>query len=273
MTVFTDQTGRKVFIGSSNRVVSLVPSITELLFDLGLGDRVVGITKFCVHPATGFRTKTKVGGTKQLNPEIIRHLDPDLIIANKEENGREQIEEIAGKYPVWVSDVSSLEEACEMIRQIGRITQTDPKAAELVAGIKKRFSGLPTPNSRLPTPNSGLLPPNSRLRAAYIIWQNPYMTAGGDTFIHAMLDAAGFENLFAGKKRYPKTTVEEINAAGCDCLFLSTEPYPFKQKHVAELQERLPGTRILLVDGEMFSWYGSRLLLAPEYFSALREKL
>ncbi len=259
MPYFTDQTGRTVSIASADRIVSLVPSQTELLYDLGLGERVTGITKFCIHPEEWFRSKTRVGGTKQLNTAVIRKLHPDLIIANKEENLKEEVEELALHYPVWTSDIHTLDDACEMIGQIGRITETDLKATEMIARIKENFRCFQTPDPRF--------------RTAYLIWQQPYMTAGGDTFIHAMLEAAGFENIFAGMYRYPETGIEELRDNGCECLLLSSEPFPFKQKQLDELQRLLPGTRILLVDGEMFSWYGSRLLQAPRYFRSLREQL
>ncbi len=262
MPLFTDQTGRTVSVASARRIVSLVPSQTELLYDLGLGERVAGITKFCVHPDEWFRTKTRVGGTKQLKQAVIQSLHPDLIIANKEENEKEQIEELALHYPVWISDIHNLDDACEMILEIGRITQTDPLAKKMITGINEGFSKLNTLNSKL-------LSPNSKLCSAYLIWQKPFLAAGGDTFIHAMLEAAGFENIFAGRSRYPETSIEELRDAGCECLLLSSEPFPFKQKHIDELQPLLPETKILLVDGEMFSWYGSRLLQAPRYFSYL----
>ena len=281
MPLFTDQTGRTVSVASAVRIVSLVPSQTELLYDLGLGERVAGITKFCVHPDEWFRTKTRVGGTKQLKQAVIQSLHPDLIIANKEENEKEQIEELALHYPVWISDIHNLDDACEMIGQIGTIVDRETRAMEMITAIKENFSGLqlhPGDKAftdklkgrgdhtsfgyRLPTPNS-------RLLTAYLIWQKPFLTAGGDTFIHAMLEAAGFENIFAGRSRYPEITIEELRDAGCECLLLSSEPFPFKQKHIDELQPLLPETKILLVDGEMFSWYGSRLLQAPRYFSYL----
>ncbi len=276
MPFFTDQTGRTVSVASANRIVSLVPSQTELLHDLGLGEKVAGITKFCVHPDEWFRTKTRVGGTKQLKQDVIRELHPDLILANKEENSKEQIEELATDYPVWISDIHNLDDACEMITEIGRITRTGPAAQKIVSGIRENFSGLNAQNSKSLVPDKLLLKSSgrrARLKSAYLIWQKPYMTAGGDTFIHAMLEAAGFENMFAGRTRYPETSIEELRDAGCECLLLSSEPFPFKQQHLQELQQQLPGSKILLVDGEMFSWYGSRLLQAPGYFISLQREI
>lgn len=260
MTAFTDQTGAAIQLPRTpQRIISLVPSQTELLFHLGLRNEVVGITKFCVHPPEWLRTKQRVGGTKQLNLEIIRQLQPDLIIANKEENTKEQIEALQKEYPVWISDINNLEEACQMIKEVGCMTGHPLQAAGLVNAILQNFSAF-TPLPYQP-------------RTAYFIWQAPYMTVGGDTFIHAMLEAAGLKNVFADKKRYPEVTVEELRVAKPELLLLSSEPFPFKQKHIDELQKQLPGTAILLVDGEIFSWYGSRLLQAPEYFKKLFSEL
>jgi ABC-type Fe3+-hydroxamate transport system substrate-binding protein len=260
MPVFIDQTGRSISINATaKRIVSLVPSQTELLFDLGLADQVVGITKFCIHPDECFRSKPGIGGTKQINIEAILQLQPDLIIANKEENIKEQIEELEKLFPVWISDVNNMDDAYKMIEQIGLITSKHQLSNEIISGIKERFAQFPAPGSRL--------------RTVYLIWQKPYMTVGGDTFIHSMLEAAGFTNIFSYKKRYPEVTIEELQNKNCELLFLSSEPYPFIQKHIDELQNQLPNTKILLVDGEIFSWYGSRMLQAPEYFMNLRQQI
>jgi ABC-type Fe3+-hydroxamate transport system substrate-binding protein len=260
MPVFIDQTGRSVSINSTpQRIISLVPSQTELLFDLGLAEQVIGITKFCIHPDEWFRSKTKIGGTKQINIDQIKQLQPNLIIANKEENVKEQIEELEKLFPVWISDVNNLDDAYEMIEQIGLITSKHQKASEIINGIKESFARL--------------LTPRSKLRTIYLIWQNPYMTVGGDTFIHSMLETAGLNNIFQTKTRYPGVTISELQAKNCELLLLSSEPYPFKQKHMDELQNQLPNTKILLVDGELFSWYGSHLLQAPAYFMNLRQQI
>ena len=240
------------------RIVSLVPSQTELLHYLGLEQETVGITKFCVHPEEWFTTKTKIGGTKAIKKDIIQHLQPDLIIANKEENVREQVEELAKDYPVWVTDVNDLDDALQMINDIGELTGKAHEAGHLVLSIKKEFNEL----KKLSTANY-------QLSTAYLIWRNPYMTIGGDTFINNMLAQCGFQNVFAGNLRYPEVTVTQLQTTNHKLLLLSSEPYPFKQKHINELQSQLPGCKIMLVDGEMFSWYGSRLLLAPQYFKTL----
>ncbi|HUR67227.1 MAG TPA: helical backbone metal receptor [Chitinophagaceae bacterium] len=259
MPVYIDQTGRKVSIPSAKRIVSLVPSQTELLHDLGLSNEVVGITKFCVHPEEWFKTKIRIGGTKQVKMDMVHELQPDLIIANKEENLKEQVEELAKYYPVWVSDVNTINDAYEMIEQVGLITNRKNEAIGIVETIKGNFVQHQTSNLEL--------------RTVYLIWKDPYMTIGGDTFIHSMLEAAGFENVFKNKSRYPEVTVDELKTHNLELLLLSSEPYPFKQKHKVELEALLPKTKIVLVDGEMFSWYGSRMVKAPCYFSKLHAEI
>lgn len=240
------------------RIISLVPSKTELLHYLGLEAETIGITKFCVHPEAWYKTKTRVGGTKAIKNDIIHELKPDLIIANKEENIKEQVELLANDYPVWVSDVNNLPDALQMINDIGELTGKNAEADLLGETISKGFGELWKHKTS-----------NSKPKTAYLIWRNPYITIGGDTFINDMLSKCGFENIFAHKIRYPEVTIDEIQMAGCELVLLSSEPYPFRQKHVDEFSGRLPGCKIMLVDGEMFSWYGSRLLLAPDYFRTL----
>ncbi len=237
------------------RIVSLVPSQTELLFDLGLENETIAITKFCIHPANWFKTKERIGGTKTIVIDKIHQLQPDLIIANKEENVKEQIEQLSLYYPVWLTDVNNLQDAGQMIEDIGGLTGTTEKALSITSQMKKDFEDLQ--------------PVFSTLRTAYLIWRKPYMTVGCDTFINDMLLHCSFENIFAHKTRYPEIQIEDLQNANCQLLLLSSEPYPFKQKNIDELQQHLPNTKIILVDGEMFSWYGSRLLQSVTYFKEL----
>ncbi len=242
------------------RIISLVPSQTELLYDLGLDEEVVGITKFCVHPEQWFRTKTRIGGTKNINIEKIIALKPDLVIANKEENVKEQVEALQPFTEVYVSDISTLADAKQMIMQVGALVHKKEKAGLLVEEIEKQFETLQQIHQHT-TP------------AAYFIWSDPYMAAGGDTFINDMMCVCGFANVFENEVRYPEINIEQLKTICCKVLLLSSEPYPFKQKHIDELQPLLTGTKIVLVDGEMFSWYGSRLIHAPAYFKQLMQKV
>ncbi|ALW87033.1 cobalamin-binding protein [Hymenobacter sedentarius] len=252
----TDQMGRRVAVPfPPHRIVSLVPSQTELLFDLGLGDKVVGVTKFCIHP-TEARTKAAlIGGTKNFDFDKIAALKPDLIIGNKEENYQTGIELLAAKYPVWLSDISTLPEALDMIRRVGFIAGAKEQAQKLAAEIEASFVALPTGGPAVP--------------AAYFIWKKPYMVAAAGTFIDDLLRRAGFANVFANLGRYPEITAEQLAAAAPQRILLSSEPYPFGEKHIAEFQAICPAARIEIVDGELFSWYGSRLRKSAAYFSQL----
>lgn len=250
-----DQTGQTIILSHpAVKIISVVPSQTELLFSLGLHDEVIGITKFCIHPARWFRSKTRVGGTKTLKMELIRELNPDIIFANKEENTEEQIKELSKTFPVYISDIKNLDEAMRMITDVGLLTGKTAAATEIIEEIKNKFSKLK---------------PAKKIKTAYLIWQNPYMTVGGDTFINDMMRRCGFENVCTGKQRYPEISIEELNALNCELLLLSSEPFPFKQKQAEEIITAGFNGKIILVDGEMFSWYGSRLIAAPAYFQTL----
>lgn len=246
------------------KIVSLVPSQTELLFDLGLENEVVGLTKFCIRPDRALKTKTQIGGTKNLNLEKIAALNPDLIIGNKEENERSQIEWLKQRFPVWMSDIENLPQALEMMTSIGALTGKQPEAQLLCQKIKQEFNQIREEKTSAPP------------RVLYLIWDKPMMAAGHKTFIHEMIEQAGFQNLapvLQKESRYPELTAEEINTLSPDYLFLSTEPYPFQEKQVMEFKARFPEAQVVLVDGEMFSWYGSRLLQAPAYFTQLKKSL
>lgn len=257
MRFFVDQLQRNIQLPEHPmRIVSLVPSQTELLADLGLEEEVIGITKFCVHPGEWFRSKTRIGGTKTVNIELVRTLRPDLIIANKEENVREQINALEAIAPVWVSDVNNINDALQMIESIGRITHKNTEAERLTARLKDDLAAMAQPKEKI--------------RTAYLIWKDPYMAAGGDTFISDVMRLAGFENVLQSEPRYPSVTPEILREKETALVMLSSEPYPFKQKHVDELQAQLPGAKIICVDGEIFSWYGSRMKYMKDYIAQLR---
>lgn len=261
--IFTDQLGREITISyPPKKIISVVPSQTELLFELGLDKEVVGITKFCVHPISKFAEKAKVGGTKKLNIDMIRALQPDLIIANKEENQQDQIEELMSEFPVWISDVNNLEEAKGMIRLLGGLVDRQPEADYLVHLIHVGFTDLQT------------LALQNRIdrKVAYLIWKNPYMLVGKLTFIDDLLTMIGLNNVI-DVGRYPEIDLNELRILSPDLVFLSTEPYPFKTEHFDAIQKVLPQAQVILVDGEMFSWYGSRLVKAVQYLFQLQNEI
>ena len=237
------------------RIVSLVPSQTELLYDLGLEEEVVGITKFCVHPTEWRKQKVIVGGTKTVHIDKIKSLHPTLIIANKEENVKEQILDLQHICPVWTSDVKTVEAALEMIQSISVITDSIKKGKDIINSIKSSFNKIPQSKKKS--------------KVAYVIWNNPIMIAGGDTFINDLLKRAGFDNAFAHVDRYPTVSIQNLIQAKLDYLLLSSEPFPFKEKHLQEFKQALPNTTVKLVDGELFSWYGSRMIKAAQYFQKI----
>ena len=254
MTVI-DQMGLSVEIPDSpQRIVSLVPSQTELLYDLGLQERVVGVTKFCIHPQKLVQQATIVGGTKNFKFDVIDQLHPDLIIGNKEENYQEGIDQLKQHFPVWMSDIDSLPQALQMIRQIGAISQKPDEAGTIASAIEHSWQQLQSVNG---------------LRCAYLIWREPYMTVGQGTFINDVLTRAGYHNVFMDLPRYPEISINILRSQSLDVLMLSSEPYPFDDGHIKELQQSLPDTQIVLVDGELFSWYGSRLLKTGAYLNDL----
>ncbi len=240
-----------------------MPSQTELLYDLGLRDEVVGITKFCIHPNEWFHTKTRIGGTKKIDFEKIKQLNPDLIIGNKEENEKGQIEQLMKDHKVWMSDIYTLKDALNMIVHVGTLVGKPQEAVHLKLQIESQFNDL---NVKYPTLNS-------KLNVAYFIWRKPFMVAGGNTFINDMLSRCGFNNVFASSNsmRYPEVSEQQIAEINPEVILLSSEPYPFKEKHILELRSICPEAKIIIVDGELFSWYGSRLLQAPAYFEKIRE--
>jgi ABC-type Fe3+-hydroxamate transport system substrate-binding protein len=181
-----------------SRIVSLMPSQTELLHDLGLEEEVIGITKFCVHPAKWYRNKTRIGGTKNVKIPAIHSLKPDLIIANKEENVKEQVEELAKNYDVFITDVNNLTDAINMINDIGLLVGKAKEAFQMVNEIEAKFKKLQNSTSI-----------KSKIKAAYLIWKDPFMVAGCQTCINAMMQYCKLENIFSSFNRYPKITVDE----------------------------------------------------------------
>lgn len=251
----TDQLGQVVSLEQpANRIVSLVPSQTELLYYLGVSP--IAKTVFCIHPSKEFKNATKIGGTKKLQLDKIKALKPDLIIGNKEENVQEEIMELQNHFPVWMSDVNTLDQAYEMIEKVGVLIGKETQSSTLNNHIRQAFNRLITPKS---TSNSVL----------YLIWKDPFYGVGNNTFIHDVLTQSAFQNVLKNEERYPEISLEKIKELAPQYLFLSTEPFPFKEAHVTELQQHLPHTKVVLVDGEMFSWYGNRLLQTPSYINQL----
>lgn len=239
------------------KVISLVPSITEALFDIGLTENeIIGRTKFCIHPADKVKLVTKIGGTKNLDINKIYELNPDIIIANREENVKDQIEELQKKFKVIVTDVSTLEDNYYLLKTLGNLFKKNAITQNYNLKIYDVFQNI---SSKV------------KIQCAYLIWKNPYMTIGSDTFIHHVMQELGFDNIFKNQKRYPKINTENLKEA--DVIMLSSEPFPFKENHIMELKEIYPNKKILIVDGEAFSWYGTRLAKCEDYFRELRKQV
>jgi len=255
---YTDQTGYSILLDAKpKRIVSIVPSQTELLHALGLSNEVVGITKFCIHPNEWFRSKTRVGGTKRINHSIIERLNPDLILANKEENSKSDVEALREKYPVWTSDIFTLEDNYNMVLSIGHLCDIESKAKQIINRTKTAFSNLKK---------------CKKGKALYLIWFNPVMAAGTSTYINDLLTLAGYQNILSGNSnmdRYPEISLNTLTKLKPEHVLLSSEPFPFKDKHLKYFKDIFPNAQITLVDGEMFSWYGSRPILAANYFKTI----
>jgi ABC-type Fe3+-hydroxamate transport system substrate-binding protein len=252
---FKDQLGGTIFLARTpQKIISLVPSQTELLFDLGLDKEIVGITRFCVHPEEKCEKKIKIGAPKRFDFDLIDKLKPDLIIGNKEENYRSGIERLRSKHTVWMSDVKTLEDAYQMIESVGDMVAKNEEAYHIVSETRSKMEGIKC---------------HSSIKVAYLIWNRPYMVAGKHTFIDEMLRKFGFTNIFGDLDRYPEVTLDQIRAADPTAIFLSSEPFPFKAKHLDEFKQRFPSTIVRLVDGTMFSWYGSRLRYTVDYSEEL----
>lgn len=251
------------FVTTPKRIVSIVPSQTELLYDLGLKDSIIGITKFCVHPIHFKQTKTIVGGTKQVHFEKVKALQPDIILANKEENTKEIVEELSKICPVIVTDIKTIEDNLQMILDFGKLFNKRTEAQKWFDKITFAYQDFKV-----------FIKDKPNIKAAYFIWKNPYMVAGKDTFINTLLEINHFENIYAAKGRYPEVDIKNICLEGDpDLVFLSSEPYPFKEEDAFEIGRITHHAKTIFVDGEMFSWYGSRILKSFDYFKQLHAKI
>lgn len=247
-----DDLNRTLHIASvPKRIVSVVPSLSELLMEIGLAHQLIGRTKFCIFPDT-IKNVTTVGGTKQLNIEKIKALQPDIIFANKEENIREQIHALESFCPVFVTDIFDTQSAIKAIKNICNICNKKEAGVHLVEEITRAQDSFKAIRKTLGT-------------CIYLIWENPTMSIGNDTYIHALLELCGFQSVIQ-EQRYPNVDLNSIDPQKLDYILLSSEPFPFREKHVNMYQERFPNSTVLLVDGTYFSWYGSRLKDSFHYF-------
>ena len=264
MKTYTDQLGiSHSFESAPKRIISLVPSQTELLYELGLEEKIVGITKFCVHPYHFKSTKKIVGGTKKVHFEKIKLLQPDIIICNKEENTEEMVAELRKIATVWVTDICTIEDNLQMITDFGQLFNARTEAQKWNDKLKFALANF-----------KSFIADKLIKKVAYFIWKDPYMVAGGSNFINELLKLNHFENIYEDKGRYPEVEISKIRAEGDPAIvFLSSEPFPFSEQHAFEIGVHTHHAKTIFVDGEMFSWYGSRLLKAFDYFIKLHQKL
>lgn len=254
-----DQLSRALnFEAIPKRIVCLVPSLTELLVDLGLRRKLVGVTKFCVHPKDIKKSVEVIGGTKNIKLDKIKTLQPDFILANKEENTFEDIDLLSNDFKVYVSDINNLKDLEGLITDVSFLFGVEEKGQQVIKDIESRFLDFKSFVRNKP-----------RLKVAYFIWRNPWMVVGSSTFINYMLTLNNFENVYAHLQRYPEVDIKALKRV--DYVLLSSEPFPFKNHHKPELP--VEDHKIEIVDGEYFSWYGSRLIKAFSYFKLLRDKL
>tara|TARA_R110001583_G_scaffold145096_1_gene297105 strand:- start:42195 stop:43001 length:807 start_codon:yes stop_codon:yes gene_type:complete len=264
MKTIKDQIGREIILKNTpKRIISLVPSQTELLCDLALENELVGITKFCVHPFHLKSTKTIVGGTKKVDFEKIKELNPDFILCNKEENSYDMLPELEKIAPTYFSDVNNLNDSIDLILHLGSILNRRTESDNLAHKIEFKLADFNQFIKDKPT-----------RKVAYFIWAKPWMVVGNDTYINEMLKLNKFENIYDNMSRYPKVEINKIRHEGDpDVVILSSEPFPFKDEHAMEIASFTNRSITVFGDGEMFSWPGSRMLLAFDYFKELHKKL
>ncbi len=258
--IIQDQINRELSITNNpQRIVSLVPSITYTLSDFGLNKEVKGITRFDKFLPYSKKEKIIIGGTKDVKIDRIKDINPDIILANKEENTKEIVETLEKIAPVFVSDIKNYTDNSDFIKKIGTIFQKQELAHKYIQDIENLRNQLQQPNQE-------------PVRAIYLIWKKPWMTVGGDTFINEVMKIGGFENLYQNQKRYPETSIKEMQELHPEIILLSSEPYPFKEKEQKELQSLFPNTQIKLVEGEAFTWFGTYPLKGFEYLLKLKQK-
>ncbi len=259
MITVTDHLNRRVdYRFPPKRIISLAPAITNTMYALNLENEIVGRTRFCIHPKEKVEKAINIGGTKDLKINRIHELKPDLIIAEKEENTKEMVDTLEQFYPVYVFEVQTVDDAFKMIRDLGTILNRHDLATRLVGQITTALTQLPNKNDK---------------RVAYMIWKNPYMVVGENTYIQSMLSTMGLINPFTFYQgRYPEVTLDDLKNANLDYLFLATEPYPFREQHLSEMKQIIPNVQPIIIDGEMF-WYGINMLKSVAYFQHIFKKI
>lgn len=243
---------------AATRVVCLVPSITDTLFTFGAGDRLVGITDYCIHPAAGVGTVRKIGGTKNFDTAAVVSLKPDLVIANAEENRKAHVERLeAAGLPVFVTFPKDVDGCLKMMADVAALTGTEEAAGPVLAEISEARR------------ENGGRSVSRRPRVLCPIWKEPWMTVNRDTFVHSVIGECGGDNIFADlEERYPRFALEEASRHAPEVILLPTEPFRFSESDAVEIATLLNESpaaregRIHIVEGELLSWYGPRVARA-----------
>ncbi len=264
MSIIKDQLGREISLKNTpKRIISLVPSQTELLCDLDLENELVGITKFCVHPYHLKSTKTIVGGAKKVDFKKNKALNPNFILCNKEENSFDFLPELEKIAPTYFSNVTTIQDSINLINDLGTLLNRRTESANLIAKINFKLNDFKAFIKDKPT-----------RKAAYFIWANPWMVAGNKTYINELLKLNKFENIYNNMSRYPKIDIHKIRHEGDpEVIILSSEPFSFKDEHAMEIGSYTNRAVTVFGDGELFSWFGSRILHSFDYFKELHAKL
>lgn len=256
MKTIIDQTGNEIRVADEiESLVSLVPSLTELLFFFKMDEKIKGVTDFCVHPVDKVALKTKVGGPLNFDIDKIESLRPDIVFASKGENSKGLVNKLMEKVPVFICDINSLEDAFKAIEKIGFICNQTDLAQNLTQNLSISFDKLKEPTG---------------ISVIYLVWEKPFIVAGNNTIVHDILTKTGIKNAFGGIKGYQKITNKQLTEAQADIVLLPSEPFQFGQHHIEQYKQLLPHCKVLLVDGQYFCWYGNRLLLAVNYLKNLK---
>jgi ABC-type Fe3+-hydroxamate transport system substrate-binding protein len=266
MSIYTDGLYRDIEMKRTpKRVVSLVPSITETLFTFGAGDIVSAVTSFCIEPPEALESKVAVGGTKTVDVDAVKELDPDLVFANAEENREEDIRQLVRSgFKVFVTFPRTVAAAIAMMRQIAEMTGTVDRAEPILQEAQETLTEIRALSLTRPRP-----------RVFCPIWRRPWLTIGSDTYIHDVILNAGGRNLFADRHdRYPKVELDEVARRIPEVILLPNEPYSFREEHKADFAERthVPAVRdgrIHVVDGKALCWYGPRIAEGLRSINAL----
>lgn len=264
MTFFDDLGNELTFEKTPKRIISLVPSLTETLYDLNLEENILGITKSCTHPVHFKHTKTIIGDVKDVEIEKIKDLQPHIVFCNKGENSLETIKKLQEFTQVYVTVVKTIDDSIRLVEKLGLILNRRVDAKLINHKINLKLEDF-----------TQFIKEYDVKKAGYFIGYNPWVAAGDNTFINALLALNKFENIYTNKEdMYPIIEAKKIRLEGDpDFVFFPSHPFAFNDKHIFEMGRFTHHASAVYVDGQMFSWFGSRLIKSFDYFKSLRERI